>query len=227
MRRRFLRHSASEGLRCGRSEARPRPRPSALPPTRCARAHVGRCSARAVSLFTMSNSAVFFIPVARSCARVSLFLFRPPSPKLRRDMSVLTLAAASPPRIEGRAERREAVSSFRRALVKARTTFARRGRPGANRDGPLGAPTLAVLGPLRALRLRSWPAAPLRGRPSLPGVAPGRPKVPNLPGTVYEPRPGRHSSLRLQDRLRRRPSMSEDASHLARVHLVVNSVVVT
>jgi hypothetical protein len=36
---------------------------------------------------------------------------------------------------------------------------------------------------------------------------------------------GRHSPLRLQDRLRRRPSMSEDANPVACIRFVVNSVV--
>jgi len=36
---------------------------------------------------------------------------------------------------------------------------------------------------------------------------------------------GRHSPLRLQDRLRRRPSMSEDANVLAWMRYVVKSVV--
>jgi hypothetical protein len=69
-----------------------------------------------------------------------------------------------------------------------------------NRNGASRRSTVTVLGPLRA-RLRSCPRLVRTGDPRFPGVASGRPRVPNLPGTVYEPRPGRHLPLRLQDRL--------------------------
>src|SRR5262245_44894222 len=54
-----------------------------------------------------------------------------------------------------------------------------------NRDGASRRSTVTVLGPLRA-RLRSC----LRLARA----------IPNLPGTAYGPRPGRHLPLRLQDR---------------------------
>ena len=184
----------------GRNRARCRRRDCACPPVE---------PMRRLASFPIhnSNSAVFFVPAARCCARVLSFLFLAAFAEASAGMSAVALAAASRPD-RGAEERREAVSSFRRAR-KARHHVARRGRPGQTGTG-LAALHLAVLGPLRAVRPRSCLRLPLRGRPSLPGVAPGRPKVPNLPGTVYEPRPGRHSPLRLQDRLRRRPSMSED-----------------
>jgi hypothetical protein len=103
----------------------------------------------------------FFVPAARCCARVlSLPLHRSP-----------------PPPNEGRAERREAVSSVVALSVKARTTFCETRPSGANRNGPLGAPTLAVLGPEPRVASAKFP--PLR-----------RARVPNLPGRGYGPRPG-------------------------------------
>src|ERR1700716_1857652 len=51
--------------------------------------------------------------------------------------------------------------------------------------------------------------------------------VPDLPSLrLRAAAAGRHSPLRLQDRLRRRPSMSEDANLLAYIRYVVNNIVV-
>ena len=77
-----------------------------------------------------------------------------------------------------------------------------------NRDDASRRSTVTVLGPVPALRLRSCLRVRRAGDPRCRVLASGRPRVPNLPGTVYEPRPGRHLPLRLRDRLRRRPSMS-------------------
>ena len=74
------------------------------------------------------------------------------------------------------------------------------------------------------------PRSPRAAAPALPPEPPRGPRQPgssspdqrplNLPDRTS---PGRHAPLRLQDRLRRRPSMSEDASHLAHARYVVNS----
>ena len=160
--------------------------PSAGSRARCRRRGVADAPLASFPIH-ISNSAVFFVPAARCCARVCLpFLF-----------------SASDPQPEGRrsAGRRYPHSV---ALVRRDTTFARRGRPGQTGTG-LAALRPGDFGPAPRSPSPQLPAAPLRGRPSLPGVAPGRPKVPNLPGTVYEPRPGRHIPLRLQDRLRTTP----------------------
>jgi hypothetical protein len=165
-----------------------------IPDFACASSGLRSCAARSRHfLFTMSNSAVFFAPAARFCPRVFLPSSSPPSPKPRRICLPLPLPLrARPQRGAGGAPGGGIL--IRRALVKARTTFARRGRPGQTGTG------------LSALH---------------PGdFGPG---LPNLPGTVYEPRPGRHSPLRLQDRLRRRPSMSEDDGNVATTLIVVNT----
>jgi hypothetical protein len=140
------------------------------------------------TIFTMSNSAVFFIPAARFRARVLLSL----SPRLRR--SVGGYVCHSPCRCEPAPNRGAGGAPGGgilncRALRKGAHHVCETRPSGANRNGPLGAPTLAVLGSLRAAAPQ-LPAAPSRGRPSLPGVAPGRPKVPNLPGRGYGPRRG-------------------------------------
>jgi hypothetical protein len=103
--------------------------------------------------------------------------------------SSFLFSSRPPPPNEGRAERREAVSSVVALSVKARTTFARRGRPGQTGTG------LSALQPWRfwarsALRLRSRLRLRCAGDPGSPGVASGRPRVPNLPGRGYGPRRG-------------------------------------
>jgi hypothetical protein len=60
-----------------------------------------------------------------------------------------------------------------------------------NRNGASRRSTVTVLGPLRA-RLRSCLRLRLRGQPLLPASLPVGQGVPNLPGTAYGPRPGRH-----------------------------------
>jgi hypothetical protein len=85
----------------------------------CPRARRCRCRSRR-SLFTMSNSAVFFIPVARFCAGFS-FLFVP-----------------TPERGVGGAPKGALGSPV--ALARRDTALARRGPSRATGTAPLGAP---------------------------------------------------------------------------------------
>jgi hypothetical protein len=101
---------------------------------------------------------------------------------------------------------------------------------------PLGAPPWRFWAPGAALPSPSAPAVLQRRAFALRIRAassshPGRSawRAGSLPpeASGYEPpAAGRHSPLRLQDRLRRRPSMSEDANPVAWMHYVVNRVVV-
>ena len=151
---------------------------------RGARARRRRCVARtlAVPLFTMSNSAGFFVPAARCCARVVPLCSRP-----------------SP--IEGRAERRQAHLFCCRA-GEARPIRTRRGaaRP-MTRDARLSALHRGDFRPGAALPSPALPPDPcselLAARSSC--LAGG---VPDLPSPrLRAAAAGRHSSLRLQDRL--------------------------
>jgi hypothetical protein len=134
---------------------------------------------------------------------------RPAFAEASAGMSAKALAAASRPE-RGAGGAPGGGSLSRRALRKRREPRLRdaavRGKPerASRRSNPGG------FGPAPRIASRSCLRLSPRGRPLLPGVAPGRPKAPNLPGTVYEPRPGRHTSLRLRDRLRKTPLMSED-----------------
>src|SRR5262249_52890670 len=118
---------------------------------------------------------------------------------------------ASPTRIEGWAERRETFgcSGTRGAYHDAiRQALARRLASHNAGRSPLGAP------PWRFFT---------RGRPSVPGMTRIRAASPSQPGhsawratsrasrgkRLQATAAGRHAPLRLQDRLRRRPSMSE------------------
>ena len=94
---------------------------------------------------------------------------------------------------------------IRRALVKARTTFARRGRPGQTGTG-LSALHPGDFGPAPRSPSPQLPAAPSRGRPSLPGVAPGRRRSRTSRGAVTSrgrgtPLPAPPSGSSLEDAL--------------------------
>jgi hypothetical protein len=88
---------------------------------------------------------------------------------------------------------------------------------------PLGAPPWRFWASGPRFRLRHDPD-PCSERPRSQVVVPGG-RLPGPPeASGYEPpAAGRHSSLRLRDRLRRRPSMSEDANVLAWTRYVVNT----
>jgi hypothetical protein len=100
---------------------------------------------------------------------------------------------------------------------------------------PLGAPPWRFWAPGPRFRLlgrppsydgRQAPSESVQRAPRTQVVVPGG-RGPEPPGASgYEPpAAGRHASLRLQDRLRRRPSMSETANVLAWPRDVVKSVV--
>ncbi len=170
------------------------------------------------SIFTISNSTVFFVPAARCCVRVSLSSFAPAFAEAPAGMSAVALAAASPPRSEGWAERREALPLTCRAR-RARHHVCETRPSGANRNGPLGAPP--------------WRCRP--GNRSVPGMVcrVRGAKAPTLPGMSARPRHRafrprlraairRHHPLRLQDRLRTTPLDERDGESLARLLFVVN-----
>src|SRR5262249_31993076 len=140
-----------------------------------------------------------------AAARVLLSAPAPPLLDASASMSALNPCRCEPTpnRGAGGAPRDSILISI--ALVRRDPTVARRSRPGANRNGRLGAPPWRFLGPLPALG-PELPPARSRGHPRRPGVAPGGAEVPNLPSRGYGRTPGRHTSLRLRDRLRRRPS---------------------
>ena len=126
-----------------------------------------------VSCFTISNSALFFLPATRSCARV-LLLFR------------------TRPQTEGRAERREA------HMFRCRAGEARRASGGTR--SPHGAPPwrFSARGPRSPSP--ALPPDPVRERPRRQRAWPARDldlPHPRLRATAT----GRHSPLRLQDRL--------------------------
>src|SRR5262245_21314097 len=123
----------------------------------------------ATFLFTMSNSAVFFIPAARCCARVLLFL-----------------CSIHPH--EGRAERRKAQVFCCRARDARRSTPGEARRASSGMRSPLGAPPWRFC-PGAALPSPAFPpdqcSELLAARSSCPG---GRgPEPPGADG--YEPRP--------------------------------------
>jgi hypothetical protein len=108
---------------------------------------------------------------------------------------------------EGQAERREADTFNAVALVRRDVTLARREPSGATGTASLDAPPWRF-GPGAGLAFAALPPQRSRG-------------LPNLPGRGYEPRPGRHTPLRRQDRLRRAPLDERDGSCLAQIHFVV------
>jgi hypothetical protein len=165
--------------------------PSALPPTRACPAPDCRCATRPLPIHNVKQ---------RSLLRSRGAFLRPGFLPLRRWSSAPKRGAGGAP---------EGGSFIRRALVKARTTFARRGRPGQTGTG-LSALHPGDFGPAPRAAAPELPPGPSRGRPSLPGVAPGARRPRTSRARFTSRGPGRHSPLRLQDRLRRRPSMSED-----------------
>src|SRR5262245_54309127 len=92
----------------------------------------------------------------------------------------------------------------------------------SNRDGASRRSTVTVLGPLRA-RLRSCLRLACAGDLCFPGVASGQPRVPNLPGTAYEPRPRRHLPLHFQETLLESAPHERDNGFVSRAHQVVNA----
>ena len=142
------------------------------------------------SRLTMSNSAVLAVPAVRCYARVGRSSFAPD------------------PKRGGRSADRRTYS----VVAFARRDGSARVRRGASHDAgrsPLGAPP--------------WRFS-AGGRVSISGIASGSVQrllaarssclaggVPDLPSPrLRAAAAGRHSPLRLRDRLRRRPSMSED-----------------
>ena len=143
-------NGACRYLPARRSEARPRPKPSALPPTRC-RA-IGDAPLASFHLHDVKQRS-FFVPAARFCARVLCFLFTAP-----------------PNRGVGGAPGGASLEHV--ALVKRDATLARRGPSRATGRPPLGAPpwrcrpgTASIAG--IACRLR-------REGSTQPGISAGR-----------------------------------------------------
>src|SRR5262245_44819280 len=144
--------------------------PSGLQETRL-RARSTEAECLVVSfLFTMSNSAVFFVPAARFCARVLLFSF-PSTPN------------------EGRAERRKAQVLCCRAVGARRSALIEARRVPRRRDARLSALHRGDFGPGAALPSPAFPPDPcseLLAARSL-CLAGGVPSLPGLSG--YEPPP--------------------------------------
>jgi hypothetical protein len=150
------------------------------------------------------QTAQFLRSRARCCARV---------------LFCLCFGLLRPTR--GRAERREAVSSVVALSVKARTTFARRGRPGQAGTG------LSALQPWRfwarsALRLRSCLRLRRAGDPCCRVSRPVGQGSRTSRGADTDRGAGRQSSLRLQDRLRTTPLVSEDGRYVSELRNEVN-----
>jgi hypothetical protein len=161
-----------------------------------------------LAIFTMSNSVAFFVPAERSCARVVACFSLYPSPcsSLGGQMSKPPLAFATAglrPRTEGAGEAPGGVTAVV-ALVRSRHSRLRGVLVPRNRDARLSALHRGAVGP---------------GPLSRSGIAAGsdamgcsRQALSCLtaePGFSYPrvtSRGRRHSPLRRQDRLRRRPS---------------------
>ena len=149
---------------------------------------VKRCAARVLSIFTMSNSAVSSFPPRVAAPGLLNFLFAPSS---------------RPTPAEGWAERREA-NSLNWSRGKRDATLARRGPSRATGRPPLGAPPWRVgpVPPFRPPGIAAGPARrPLAARLSCLAAVAGL-------SSAVTSRGRRHTPLRLQNRLRRRPSMS-------------------
>ena len=170
----------------------------------------------------MSNSAAFFVPAARSCARVCLSCSPRPCPRLRcRGRRNLGGYPGSSNPIAPRT--RGGWSADRRTLSFCRACEARPPCPGAT-GTPLGAPPWRFSAGDPRRQLRQWHRICAAACPP-PGQSPaGRgPRAPR--GAVRAAAAGRHSWLRLKDRLRTTPLMSQDMNLIARMRYVVNSVV--
>jgi hypothetical protein len=171
---------------------------------------------------TMSNSAVFFVPAARLCALVRLSCSPRPCPRLRcRSRRNLGGNPGSSNPIAPRT--RGGWSADRRTLLLRRACEARPPCPGAT-GTPLGAPPWRFSAGDPRRQLRQWHRICAAACP-LPGAKPGWTGSRAPRGAVRAAAAERHSSLRLKDRLRTTPLMSQDRNLIARIRSVVNSVV--
>ena len=171
-------------------------------------AHPGYAD-RVDSLFTMSNSAVFFVPAARCCARVWLLSF-PSAPERGGRGAPEARTCGSP------------VTLARRDAASFRTRPSR-----ATGTAPLGAPPWRFSGrATTAACHRQVRPAPRCGfpRPGLRLRPVGSRDLPRL-AVRTAPSAGLPPPRSASERLRRRPSMSEDARYVAASRYEVNSVV--
>jgi hypothetical protein len=149
----------------------------------------------AVAAFTMSNSAVLFVPAARCCARVGLYPFAPD------------------PKRGGRSADRRTISF----VAFARRDGSARVRRGASHDAgrsPLGAPPWRFSAGVRA-SISGISSGSVQRSSSQPGRHAWRAVSRTSRARGYEPRP-QDATPRSAYRIvsRRRPSMSEDANHI-------------
>ena len=160
------------------------------------------------SHFTMSNSVRFFVPVPQSCVRVLAVFLHPRCVRL-----------VTRPRNEGAGGAPGGVLPVV-ALVGRDATLARRGASRAKPGPRLSALHRGVVGPGTA------PDAPIPAiRPvgcSRPAIVHGGLRHRAFSYPRFTSRGRRHSPLRLLDRLRRRPLMSEDGESILHLHIVVN-----
>ena len=220
---------------CGRS----RPRCSRSPAHRVdvpARSQVRRVRLRSGSpsrgrVSPLSNSPLrgsaaqhLSFPRRRSAPQVFVSLLSPPHLHCLGDHSAGSRpkpwsSSSSDPRNEGPAERREASRLNFVAPVRRDATLARRGPSRANRDARLSALHRGVVGPGTASV--SGIAAGSGAKASrCQAIVHGRPRFRAFRIRGYE-RGRRHSPLRLLDRLRKTPFMSEDANLLLYIRYVV------
>ncbi len=162
----------------------------------------------------MSNSAVFFVPAARSCARVVALPRRvsPPRPRCRcrrcggGARRHLGDSGRSGPLMRGGGAPTGALVSSVRSRVRGATTAPLRRGTVPLRAGPLSALHRGDFRPgIHAAVSGSGTPEPPANCPRQATRPGGR--DPGPPGAaVRAAAAGRHSPLRLQDRLRRRPS---------------------
>jgi hypothetical protein len=181
------------------------------------------------SRLTMSNSPDLLVPAARLGARGLQLCFTHPESRGGRSAKKRSGAAAPVGHAITRRTRR-----LRGALRPIARQDARERAYDAGRS-PLGAPPWRFWALGAALPSPSAPAVLQRRAGALriraassshPGRSAWRAGVPASRGErLRAVAAGRHSPLRLQDRLRRRPSMSEDANPVAYIRYVVKSVV--
>jgi hypothetical protein len=183
----------------------------------------------------MSNSAVFFVPAARSCARVVALpcLVSPPHLRCRRRRCGggarrhLGDSGRSGPPDEGRAERRQAHSS----LLFGRAREARPPRlcgaaPSRCERDPSRRSTVAIFG------RGSTPPSPAVGHRSRQRIVRARPRgladgIPDLPGLRFAP-PPRDATPRSACRIVSGDAPQERGCEcLSQLRYVVNSTVVS
>ncbi len=153
------------------------------------------CRWRGIRTRTTAFPSRCGLRVARPAPGLHLFIFsQPPEPLL-----------CSPPPNRGAAERREAPALKYVALVGRDATLARHGPSRATGTPPLGAPPWRCR-PRDRFRLRRCRRMRCEGSTPPDKHARPQPRASRIRG--YEPRSTPHP-LRRQDRLRRRPSMSE------------------